>query len=118
MAARDWLHLDGTPFDEVEFRRLWLAAAVTYGVGDVITTIALVRFSAALAEGNSVLRTAFERFGLTGLVGLKLGVFLACLAVSLDAARRNDSTLYYLPPALLTVVGAFTTAYNLRLLVG
>jgi hypothetical protein len=117
MAARDWLHLDAA-FDEQEFRRLWLVAVATYGVGDVVTTIALAQFSTALAEGNTALRAALDGFGQGGLVALKLGVLLACLAVSVDAARRGDRVLYYLPPALLAVVGAFTTAYNLRLLVG
>ena len=117
MAARDLLHLDGA-FDEREFRRLWLLAAATYGVGDIVTTIALVQFSTALQEGNSLLRLAFQQFGPAALVTLKLAILLACIAVSVDAARRDDRLLYYLPPALLAIVGAFTTVYNLRLLVG
>jgi len=110
--------LEGTPFDPAEFSWLWLLSAATYGVGDVVTTIALVRYSAAVAEGNALLRMAIDAFGLSGLVGLKLLAFFVCLAISLHGARDADSALYYGPPAMLAVVGAFTTVYNLRLLVG
>lgn len=110
--------LEETPFDPAEFSWLWLVSAATYGVGDVVTTVALVRYHAAVAEGNVLLRTAIESFGLSGLVGLKLVAFFVCLAISLHGARDADSALYYGPPAILAVVGAFTTAYNLRLLIG
>jgi len=110
--------LDETPFDPAEFSWLWLVSAATYGVGDVVTTIALVGYDDAVAEGNALLRMAIESFGLSGLVGLKLIAFFVCLAISLHGARDADSALYYGPPAMLAVVGAFTTAYNLRLLIG
>jgi len=110
--------LEETPFDPDEFSWLWLLSAATYGVGDIVTTIALVRYSATVAEGNALLRMAIEAFGLSGLVGLKLIAFLVCLAISLHGARDADSALYYGPPAILALVGAFTTVFNLRLLVG
>lgn len=110
--------LEETPFDPAEFSRLWLLSAATYGVGDIVTTIALVRYSETVAEANALLRAAIEAFGLSGMVGLKLAVFVVCLAVSLHGARDADSALYYGPPAMLAVVGAFTTVYNLRLLIG
>lgn len=110
--------LEETPFDPTEFSWLWLLSAATYGVGDIVTTIALVRYSAAVAEGNVLLRVAIEAFGLSGLVGLKLLAFLMCLAITFQGARDADSVLYYGPPVILAVVGAFTTAFNLRLLVG
>jgi hypothetical protein len=118
MASTASVSLDGTPFDPTEFSRLWFLATVTYGVGDVVTTLALVRFSASVVEANALLRTAIEQFGLSGLIGLKLAALFACLAISLAGARDGDSALYYGPPAVLTLVGAFTTVYNLRLLVG
>lgn len=112
------LSLDGTPFDSTEFSRLWFLAALTYGVGDIVTTVALVGFSDSVNEGNALLRAAIEGFGLWGLIGLKLAAFLICLGISLYGARDADTALYYGPPAMLAVVGAFTTAYNLRLLIG
>ncbi|GAB3328184.1 hypothetical protein [Haloplanus salinarum] len=112
------LSLEGTPYDLTEFSRLWFVATTTYGVGDVVTTIALVQFSASVSEANAVLRTAIDAFGLWGLVGLKLLAFLVCLGISLAGARDADPLLYYGPPTTLALVGAFTTAYNVRLLFG
>jgi hypothetical protein len=110
--------LDETPFDPTEFSRLWFLAALTYGVGDIVTTLALVGYDAAVNEGNVLLRVAIESFGLWGLIGLKLVAFLLCLVISLYGARDADSALYYGPPAMLAIVGAFTTVYNVRLLLG
>ena len=112
------LSLAGTPFEHREFTHLWLLAAATYGVGDVVTTTALVNHSRRVSEANPVLSLAIETFGGAGLVGLKLLAFGLCLAVSLDAARAGDRLWYYLPPAALACVGAFVTAFNLRLLLG
>ncbi|AXG07845.1 hypothetical protein DU500_16205 [Haloplanus rubicundus] len=110
--------LDETPFDPTEFSRLWFLATLTYGVGDIVTTLALVGYSASVNEGNVLLRTVIESFGLWGLIGMKLLAFLFCLVISLYGARDDDSALYYGPPAMLALVGAFTTVYNLRLLIG
>jgi hypothetical protein len=112
-----WLTLDGTRFSETEFTRLWFLAAVTYGVGDVVTTIALFG-SPRLQEANVVLSTAIQAFGQVGLVGAKLTVFGLCIAVSLWSAHAGDRFGYYFPPTALAVTGAFTTAFNLRLLIG
>jgi len=113
-----WLRLAGTPFDEREFSRLWFVATATYGVGDVVTTIALIGFSEKVREANPLVRTAVETLGNAGLVGLKLAVFLIFIFVSVDAAQREDRIFYYLPPIVLTVMGTFTTVYNIRLLMG
>ena len=110
--------LDETPFDPTEFSRLWFLSPLTYGVGDIVTTLALVGYSASVNEGNVLLRAAIESFGLWGLIGMKLLAFLFCLVISLYGARDDDSALYYGPPAMLALVGAFTTVYNLRLLIG
>ncbi|MEZ3144275.1 hypothetical protein [Halobaculum sp. MBLA0143] len=112
-----WLSLEETAFDPEEFTRLWFLATLTYGVGDVVTTIALFR-APWVREGNGLLLAAMEAFGQAGLVGAKLLVFGLCLAISLRAARANDRFGYYFPPAVLAVAGAFTTAFNLRLLIG
>jgi len=112
------LSLAETPYDAAEFSRLWVVATATYGVGDIVTTIALVRYSVSVSEANALLRTVIDAFGLWGLIGLKLVAFFACLAISLAGAGDDDPLLYYGPPTMLALVGAFTTAYNLRLLVG
>ncbi|MFC7070948.1 hypothetical protein [Halobaculum lipolyticum] len=112
------LSLETTPFDEREFTQLWLLATALYGVGDVVTTIALIEYVPEIDEGNLLMATAVEQFGLLGLVGLKVVVFMLCIWVSLWGARDGDAVVYYLSPALLAVAGAFTTVYNLWLLFG
>ena len=118
MVLRSRLTLDGSDVDSVEFTRLWTIAAATYGVGDVVTTIALLEFSTTVREANVIVRTTTELFGRSGFVGLKIGVFVACILLSVDAAKRGDRLLYYLPPVVLALFGAFTTSLNLRLLLG
>lgn len=116
--VRDRLTLDGTPFAEREFSRLWFLAALTYGVGDIVTTAALVDYAPRVVESNALVRLAVETFGSAGLVGVKLVALLACLGVSLSSAHAADRLGYYLPPVALAVVGAFTTAFNVRLMLG
>lgn len=112
------LSLDETPFEVREFTRLWFAAAATYGVGDIVTTIAILQFSVHVVEGNLLLASVVDSYGHSGLVGLKLVAFLVCIGVSLLGADDADRLLYYLPPVLLTFVGSFFTVYNTRLLLG
>jgi len=111
------LSLEETPLGPGEITRLWFLATLTYGVGDVVTTVALFR-APWVREGNGLLLAAMEAFGQAGLVGAKLVVFGLCLGISLWSAQAGDRFGYYLPPAVLAVAGAFTTAFNLRLLVG
>jgi len=115
----DWLTLEGTRFDEVSFSRVWLAALATYGVGDVVTTIAIVSFSDLHVEGNPVVPEAIAAFGGGGFLGLKLLVIYGCLGVSLRVGVGDDDrVLFYGPPLFLALVGAFTTVHNLGLLLG
>lgn len=113
-----WFSLSRTPFDDDEFVALWILATTAYGVGDTVTTIALIYFSPAVSEGNAVVAAAVDAFGQAGLVGLKLAAFFICLVVSVDAAHDGNSRWYYLPPVVLTLLGAFVTVYNIRLLLG
>ena len=113
---REWLSLGG--FSPEEFARLWLVATTTYVVGDSVTTMAIIRHSRTVTEGNAAMAAAVESFGEAGLIGLKLAAMLFGLAVSLYATRDQDRLLYYAPPVFLAVVGAFATAYNIRLLLG
>lgn len=116
MEVGEWLTLEGTPYDDRTFSRLWLLATATYGVGDVVTTIAILYFGRHVREANPLLRTAVDHLGRAGLVGLKLGVFFLCLGVSIDAAHRRDDALFYFPPVALSAFGIVLTVRNLRLL--
>lgn len=118
MGLGTWLSLDETVVSEREFTQLWTIAAATYGVGDIVTTVALIQFSSTVSEANFVVRTVTEAFGQSGFVALKFGVFLVCILLSVDAANNGDRLLYYLPPVVLSFIGAFTTALNIRLMLG
>ncbi|WP_277555489.1 hypothetical protein [Halobaculum limi] len=113
-----WFSLSETPFGVVEFSRLWFVATLTYGVGDVVTTLALIGYSNTVNEANALIAAAVGGYGEAGLIAVKLAVFGVCLAISLSSARAGDRLGYYLPPVVLSFVGAFTTALNIRLLIG
>lgn len=116
-ARANWLTLDDSPFDEVSFSRVWLLALATYGVGDVVTTIALVYFSDLHTEANPVIRQAIMAFGGGGFLGLKLLVIYVAIGVSLWAGVGDDDRLmFYAPPLLLALIGVYTTVHNLGLL--
>lgn len=99
-----------------EFYWLWIVATATYGVGDIVSTIAFLRYLPAIEEGNPVVVLALDAFGLAGLVGLKIAVYLVMLWISVHGAREGDSLLYYFPPVLLTIVGTYLTANNVWLM--
>jgi hypothetical protein len=113
-----WTSLRNTAVDRAEFTRLWLVASATYGVGDVVTTIALLEFSTTVREANAIVRASVDLFGQPGFVALKIAVFLACIFISVNGANTEDRLLYYLPPVVLALFGAFTTSLNIRLLLG
>lgn len=115
--ASAWLSLDGVDTHEGEFTRLWFVATLAYGVGDVVTTVAVVFYAPHVAEANPFVVLAMGGLGLGGLIALKLLAFGACMAISLLAiVRWDDRDLYLLPPLALTVVGLLVTASNLWLL--
>ncbi len=121
MAIRSWLDLRGTPYEDrqEEFYWLWIIATATYGVGDIVTTIALVYYHPLTTEANPVLRWAMSTFGLAGLLGVKLGIFLVFIGVSLGLARRGyEPLVYYAPPALLAALGGYLTVFNLVIMAG
>jgi len=116
-ADENWLHFEDSPFSEVSFSRVWLLAVATYGVGDVVTTIALVWFSELTTEANPVIREAIKAFGGGGFLALKLLVLYACIGISIWAGKEdNDRLMFYGPPLLLALVGLYTTLHNLSIL--
>lgn len=99
-----------------EWHLLWVIALLTYGVGDGLSTIAIIS-TPGVVETNVLIRWLVDVYGHAGLVGLKITVFIVCLGVSLYGGRiERDAILYYAPMVLLAVVGAFTTAVNIGLL--
>lgn len=116
-ADAEWTTFEGVSFSRETFTRVWLLALATYGVGDVVTTIALVWFSPLHAEANPVVGAAIDAFGGGGFLGLKLLVFYACIGIAVwGGVLDDDPLLFYLPPAVLTLVGAAATVLNLSLL--
>lgn len=105
-------------FDSSEFYQLWLVALATYGVGDIVTTIALLRFVNRIDELNVIVETVVGLYGEAALVVLKFVVFAVAIGVSVYGDRVDDWVLFYLPPTTLAVIGGFTTAYNIRLFLG
>ncbi len=118
-ADPDWLTFEGSRFSSTGFSRAWLLALGTYGVGDVVTTIALVYFTRSFTEANPAIRFAIETFGGGGFLGLKLLVIYCCLGISLwGGVLDDDPWLFYGPPAVLTLFGLAVTGTNLTLLFG
>lgn len=107
---------EGGALRAVPFVCLWLLALLTYGAGDLLTTVAVVS-SPVHAEANPVVGTVIAAFGGGGVLALKVVVLSACFGLSAwGGLREDDPFLFYMPPTVLAVVGAATTAFNLGLL--
>lgn len=116
-ARPEWLHFEGSPFEEETFRNIWLLALATYGVGDIVTTITIAYFSRVHVEANPIVNLSIDLFGGGGFLAMKLLVLYACLGISIWAGRlEDDRLLFYGPPVLLTFVGLIVTATNLFIL--
>lgn len=113
--AREWYRWKRR--ESTELYLLWGLAALTYGGGDVITTIILVYAIPGLGEANPIVRWALVTVGPLGLVALKLAVFGIGISVTWSGLKRRDRLMYYAPPIGMTVVGLGVTAINLRLII-
>jgi hypothetical protein len=111
--ARNWYRWKRR--GSTELYLLWAVAAVTYGVGDILTTIVLVYAVPGVGEANPFVRWGLEAFGLPGLVTMKLAVFAIGLLVSREGLKRQDRLLYYAPPLGMLVFGGVATVTNLLL---
>lgn len=115
MALRDPLYAER----EAEFYWLWIIATTTYGVGDIVTTVAFFYFHPTLTEANLLVRWAMMTFDLAGIIALKLASFVLIIAFTVVLAHLDTHPLlYYTPPAVLAVLGAYLTAWNLIYLIG
>lgn len=113
----DWVTFENAPFEEDRFSAAWLLALATYGVGDIVTTIALLYFMPAFTEANPMVRFAIENFGGGGFLALKLLVFYACLGIAIWAGLlAKDKLMFYGPPLVLALFGAVVTLFNLSLM--
>ena len=92
---------------------LWVIAVATYGVGDSVSTIIAVYLVDGLGEGNPLVAVLLAEFGIQGLFGLKILVFLIAITINLYGRQREDWVGYYGPPAFVALLGAVLTASNL-----
>ena len=92
---------------------LWVIAVATYGVGDSVSTIIAVYLVDGLGEGNPLVAVLLAEFGILGLLGLKILVFLIAVTINLYGRQREDWVGYYGPPAFVALLGAVLTASNL-----
>jgi hypothetical protein len=92
---------------------LWAIAVATYGIGDSVSTIIAVYFVDGLGEGNPLVAVLLAQFGIRGLFGLKILVFLIAIGINLRSKTRGDWLGYYGPPGFVALLGAVLTASNL-----
>lgn len=107
------------PFDRVnraEFYTLWAVALLTYGVGDLASTIVAVSGPREASELNPFVASSLDLFGPSGFIILKGTVFTILLGISLHGAKRDDHMSYYAPPILAIAVGIFLTVWNVRVI--
>ncbi|CDK39296.1 response regulator transcription factor [Halorubrum sp. AJ67] len=101
-----------------EFYGLWLLAALTYGVGDVVSTLYAVLGVTGIDEANPVVGSLLTTFGIPGFLLLKFLVFLVLISVSVQGARTVDRFSYYWPPVVMALLGVGLTAWNLTTIAG
>ncbi|MFB6360075.1 MAG: hypothetical protein ABEH59_02010 [Halobacteriales archaeon] len=112
--AREWYRWKRR--GSTELFLLWAMAAITYGGGDILTTLILVYAIQGLGEANPFIHWGLATFGPLGLLAAKLLVFGLGFAVSRRGLAQRDRLLYYVPPVLMILVGLAATAVNLRLI--
>lgn len=100
-----------------EFYLLWLVAALSYGLGDMVTT-SVVFVTPLVGESNPFVALVLAQFGLVGFVAMKLLIFGVLLAIGVKGAIDDDRLSYYGPPLLATLVGVGLTVWNLTAILG
>ena len=121
MGIRQFVGLEAPQreMNECNFVFLWAIATLSFGVGDLLTTFAIISGFPHVIEANPVMTRTVEMVGYWGIVWLKLGAFAGALSISVYASRVwGDRFLHLFPPIAVTAVGAFATAFNVTLIVG
>ncbi|MDB9233671.1 response regulator [Halorubrum ezzemoulense] len=101
-----------------EFYGLWFLAALTYGIGDVVSTLYATVAVPGLIEANPIVGTLLSSSGLPGFLLLKLLVLFVLISVSVEGARQRERFSYYWPPVVATGIGLLLTGWNVRLVIG
>ncbi len=112
--AREWYRWKRR--ESIELYLLWGVAALTYGGGDVFTTIAIVYGVPGVGEANPIVRWGLATVGPLGLIAMKSGAFAIGMYASWIGLKRQDRFTYYAPPVCMTLVGIAVTLSNLRFL--
>ncbi len=99
-----------------EFYVLWGLALLTYGIGDIVTTLWVVYGDPTLGEANPLIRWLLQTLSVPGFVGVKLAVFVIGARISWTAVTRGSVIFYYAPPLGMIVFGLYATAVNLVLI--
>lgn len=100
-----------------EFYVLWGLAAATYGVGDMLSTLAALSVY-GLSEGNPLVSWILGQAGVQGFVLAKFVSFFVAIGISVSGASADDRVTYYAPPLLVTAAGLGLTLWNLSLILG
>lgn len=101
-----------------EFYGLWFLASLTYGVGDVVSTLYATLAVPGFVEANPVVDGVLEIGGIAGFLLLKLLVLFVLISVSVQGARQRERFSYYWPPVVATAIGLLLTGWNVRLAIG
>lgn len=96
---------------------LWGIAILTYGVGDVVSTIIAVYFVAGLGEANPVVDFVLVEYGIRGFLVFKLIIFIVAIGINLKTRQYGDPLSYYGPPIFVALLGAALSASNLLAIV-
>jgi len=100
-----------------EFYALWLVAALSYGLGDMVTT-SVVFVTPLVGESNPFVALVLEQFGLVGFVAMKLLIFGVLITIGVKGAIDDDRISYYGPPVLAILIGLGLTVWNLITILG
>lgn len=92
-------------------RRLWLLAALGFGVGDVVTT-SIGLGMAGVVEANPLLLAAVQPLTLWSMIALKVAVFAGCYAFWKRMPRPHAVGV----PLGLALAGFLVTARNVHVL--
>lgn len=112
--AREWYRWKRRGGSELYV--LWGLAGLTYGGGDLLTTIIMVYAIPGLDEANPFVHWGISTFGVSGLVAMKLAVFAVGIYLSHVGLAHRDQLVYYTPPLAMICFGIFATVFNLRLI--